>query len=77
MRVKNKFNFRAEELVGGYRDLMVSVVYRAPSGLAIVGEIQVRCSCVCVCVRACVCVRVRVCVCVCVNLCVHVPGGVL
>jgi hypothetical protein len=73
VRVKNKFNFRAEELVGGYRDLMVSVVYRAPSGLAIVGEIQVRCSCVCVRVRACACV----CVCVCVELCVHVPGGVL
>ena len=42
VRVKNKFGFRVEELVGGYRDVMLSVVYRSPSGLAIVGEIQVR-----------------------------------
>ena len=44
VRVKNKFGFRAGELLGGYRDLMISVLYRADNGLAIIGEIQERLS---------------------------------
>ena len=41
VRVKNKFGFKKDELVGSYRDLMVCVMYRAVDGLAIIGEIQV------------------------------------
>jgi hypothetical protein len=41
VRVKNKFGFKKEDLVGSYRDLMVCVLYRAENGLAIIGEIQV------------------------------------
>ena len=32
-RVKNKFGVREEALVGGYRDLMLSVVFTGASGL--------------------------------------------
>ena len=43
VRVKNKFAFAREELNGGYRDLMLSVLYADPlSGLRIIGEIQVQ-----------------------------------
>jgi hypothetical protein len=41
VRIKNKFGFKKDELVGSYRDLMVCVLYRAVDGLAIIGEIQV------------------------------------
>ncbi len=41
VRVKNKFGFKKEDLVGSYRDLMVCVLYRATNNLAIIGEIQV------------------------------------
>ncbi len=42
-RLKNKFALPAEELKGGYRDVMVFVVYTDPeSGLRIIGEIQVQ-----------------------------------
>lgn len=42
VRVKNKFSFSPDELHGGYRDLMLSVLYQdADSGLRIIGEIQV------------------------------------
>ena len=44
VRVKNKFAFAKEELKGGYRDLMLSVLYEDPEvGLRIIGEIQVPC----------------------------------
>ncbi len=43
LRCKNKFAFEEEELKGGYRDLMLSVLYEDPvCGLRIIGEIQVR-----------------------------------
>jgi len=42
VRVKNKFGFKKDELVGSYRDLMVCVLYRAFDGLAIIGEIQIQ-----------------------------------
>ncbi len=41
-RIKNKFSFRREELVGGYRDLMICVIFTGVSGLRIIGEIQVQ-----------------------------------
>jgi hypothetical protein len=42
LRVKNKFAFAPEELKGGYRDLMLSVLYEeGDSCLRIIGEIQV------------------------------------
>ena len=42
VRVKNKFNFAQEELKGGYRDLMLSVLHDdSDSELCIIGEIQV------------------------------------
>jgi len=40
-RVKNKFGFRREDVVGGYRDVMLCVVYTGGDGLGIIGEIQV------------------------------------
>ncbi len=41
LRCKNKFAFVAEEIKGGYRDLMLSVLYEEPvCGLRIIGEIQ-------------------------------------
>ncbi len=41
LRCKNKFAFAAEEIKGGYRDLMLSVQYEEPDcGLRIIGEIQ-------------------------------------
>ena len=40
-RVKNKFAFQREDVVGGYRDVMLCVVYTACDGLGIIGEIQV------------------------------------
>ena len=40
-RVKNKFGLRAEELVGGYRDVLLSVEFIGDEGLGIIGEIQV------------------------------------
>ena len=39
-RVKNKFSATAE-VEDGYRDLSLSVIYTDPSGLRIIGEIQV------------------------------------
>ena len=39
-RVKNKFAFKTEDLVGGYRDLMVSFVLEGNGNLNIIGEIQ-------------------------------------
>ena len=42
VRIKNKFAFAREELNGGYRDLMLSVLYLdSASNLSIIGEIQV------------------------------------
>ena len=41
VRVKNKFALPADELKGGYRDLMLSVLYEGQHGLRIIGEIQV------------------------------------
>jgi hypothetical protein len=32
-RIKNKFAMADEELVGGYRDLMLSIVYTSGDGL--------------------------------------------
>ena len=43
-RVKNKFGLRAEELVGGYRDVLLSVQFVGDEGLGIIGEIQVSCA---------------------------------
>jgi hypothetical protein len=41
LRCKNKFAFAAEEIKGGYRDLMLSVLYEEPvCSLRIIGEIQ-------------------------------------
>ena len=40
-RVKNKFAFRREDVLGGYRDVMLCVVYTGGDGLGIIGEIQV------------------------------------
>ena len=40
-RIKNKFSLPKSEVVGGYRDLTVCVVYEGPGGLRIIGEIQV------------------------------------
>jgi hypothetical protein len=39
-RVKNKFGFAREELVGGYRDLMFCVIYEGPRPVwvVVVGE---------------------------------------
>jgi hypothetical protein len=43
LRVKNKFAFAPDELKGGYRDLMLSVLYEdGDSSLRIIGEIQAR-----------------------------------
>ncbi len=39
-RVKNKFSFKTEDLVGGYRDLMASFVFKGKGNLSIIGEIQ-------------------------------------
>jgi hypothetical protein len=41
-RIKNKFSFRRDELVGGYRDLMICAVFTGVSGLRIIGEIQIQ-----------------------------------
>ena len=41
-RIKNKFSFHQDELVGGYRDLMICLVFTGVSGLRIIGEIQVQ-----------------------------------
>ncbi len=35
-RVKNKFGFAREELVGGYRDLMFCVIYEGPRPVRVV-----------------------------------------
>ena len=44
VRIKNKFAYDIEALKGGYRDLMLSVLYEDPeSHLRIIGEIQVVC----------------------------------
>jgi hypothetical protein len=40
-RIKNKFSFAKEDIVGGYRDLMIGVVFEDKSGLKIIGEIQI------------------------------------
>ena len=42
VRVKNKFAFPASELVGGYRDLMVCVLFEGSCGLRIIGEVQIQ-----------------------------------
>ena len=39
-RVKNKFSFKKEDLVGGYRDLMASFIFEGKGNLNIIGEIQ-------------------------------------
>jgi hypothetical protein len=41
VRLKNKFAMSASELNGGYRDLILSVLYEGQHGLRIIGEIQV------------------------------------
>ncbi len=41
VRLKNKFAMSAGELNGGYRDLILSVLYEGQHGLRIIGEIQV------------------------------------
>jgi hypothetical protein len=42
-RVKNKFSMAAEEVQGGYRDIMVLMVYTEPrSKLRIIGEVQIQ-----------------------------------
>jgi len=41
-RVKNKFGVPEEALIGGYRDLMLSVVFTGADGLRIIGEIQIQ-----------------------------------
>ncbi len=41
-RIKNKFGLPRDKTVGGYRDLMASLVFEDPqSGLCIIGEIQI------------------------------------
>ena len=40
-RIKNKFAFSDDDLLGGYRDVMVSVIFEGVGGLRIIGEIQV------------------------------------
>ncbi len=40
-RVKNKFALSKEDVVGGYRDLMICVVMEGLDELRIIGEIQV------------------------------------
>jgi len=41
-RIKNKFGLAREDTVGGYRDLMISVIFTEPrSGLRIIGEVQI------------------------------------
>jgi hypothetical protein len=45
VRIKNKFAFAREELSGGYRDLMLSVVHEEANGLRVIGEIQVGAGC--------------------------------
>ncbi len=40
-RIKNKFALGQDQLVGGYRDLMLCVLTENPDGLCIIGEIQV------------------------------------
>jgi hypothetical protein len=41
-RVKNKFGLARKDTIGGYRDLMISVIFTEPrSGLRIIGEIQI------------------------------------
>ena len=39
-RMKNKFAFKNEELVGGYRDLMASFIFEGVGNLNVIGEIQ-------------------------------------
>jgi hypothetical protein len=40
-RIKNKFALGQDQLVGGYRDLMLCVLTENPDGLCIIGEVQV------------------------------------
>jgi hypothetical protein len=48
-RVKNKFLLPDHEVVDGYRDVKINVLFEAENGLKIIGEIQVwRRMCVCV-----------------------------
>uniref|UniRef100_A0A7S0M703 Uncharacterized protein n=1 Tax=Cryptomonas curvata TaxID=233186 RepID=A0A7S0M703_9CRYP len=42
VRVKNKFAFPTNKLVGGYRDLLVCVVFEGCCGLKIIAEIQIQ-----------------------------------
>ena len=41
VRIKNKFALLQEELVGGFRDLMLCLLFTGASGLRIIGEVQV------------------------------------
>ena len=45
VRVKNKFALAREELVGGFRDLMLSLLFTGLGGLRIIGEVQVSLLC--------------------------------
>ncbi len=42
VRVKNKFAFPTNKLIGGYRDLLVCVVFEGSCGLKIIAEIQIQ-----------------------------------
>ena len=41
-RLKNKFAFEKDKLVGGYRDVMLCVLFIEDDGLRIIGEIQIQ-----------------------------------
>ena len=43
-RVKNKFAFSKDDIKGGYRDIMMSVLFQqeGPDPLRIIGEIQIQ-----------------------------------
>ena len=53
-RIKNKFLLHEDEVVDGYRDVTLNVLFEAENGLKIIGEIQVCDKCVRVRMRACV-----------------------
>jgi hypothetical protein len=44
-RIKNKFSFAKEDIIGGYRDLTLGVVFEDKCGLKIIGEIQIHDKC--------------------------------
>ena len=45
-RIKNKFLLPDHEVVDGYRDVSINVLFEAENGLKIIGEIQVWRTCV-------------------------------